>query len=100
MGPSPIIGYGKYHYKSASGREGDWFTIGLVSGKTGTSLHICVGGEAATSSRRRRKLGKVKTGRSCINFTKLETFEARRHHGARERSRKIRRLKRREVEVA
>ena len=25
---TPIIGYGKYHYKSASGREGDWFLIG------------------------------------------------------------------------
>ena len=24
MGSSPILGYGKYHYKSASGREGDW----------------------------------------------------------------------------
>ncbi len=43
MGPSPIIGYGKYHYKSASGREGDWFTIGLVAGKSGYALHICVG---------------------------------------------------------
>ena len=34
MGGSPIIGYGKYHYKSASGREGDWFLIGLAAGKS------------------------------------------------------------------
>ena len=45
MGPSPVIGYGKYHYKSASGREGNWFTIGLVAGKSGYALHVCVGGE-------------------------------------------------------
>lgn len=73
MGPSPLIGYGKYHYKSASGREGDWFTIGLVSGKSGYALHICVGGEGGyLVEQNAAKLGKVKTGRSCINFKKLE----------------------------
>jgi hypothetical protein len=73
MGPSPLIGYGKYHYKSASGREGDWFTIGLVAGKSGYALHICVGGEGGyLVEQNAAKLGQVKTGRSCINFKKLE----------------------------
>jgi len=73
MGPSPIIGYGKYHYKSASGREGDWFTLGLVAGKSGYALHVCVGGEGGyLVEKNAAKLGKVKTGRSCINFQKLE----------------------------
>lgn len=73
MGSSPIIGYGKYHYKSASGREGDWFLIGLASGKTNYSLHICVGDkDGYLVERNAGKLGKVKTGRSCINFKKLE----------------------------
>jgi len=72
MGPSPLIGYGKYHYKSASGREGDWFIIGLVAGKSGYALHICVGGEGGyLVERNAAKLGKVKTGRSCINFQQL-----------------------------
>lgn len=76
MGPSPLIGYGKYHYKSASGREGDWFTIGLVSVKTGYALHICVGGEGGyLVEQNAAKLGKVKTGRSCINFKKLEDLK-------------------------
>lgn len=76
MGPSPVIGYGKYHYKSASGREGDWFTIGLVAGKSGYALHICVGGEGGyLVERNAAKLGKVKTGRSCINFNKLEDLK-------------------------
>ena len=73
MGPSPIIGYGKYHYKSASGREGDWFLIGLAAGKNDYSLHICAGDkDGYLVERNAAKLGKVKTGRSCINFKKLE----------------------------
>jgi hypothetical protein len=76
MGPSPIIGYGKYHYKSASGREGDWFLIGLCAGKGNYSLHICVGDkDGYLVERNASKLGKVKTGRSCINFKKLEDLK-------------------------
>jgi Domain of unknown function (DU1801) len=72
MGPSPLIGYGKYHYKSASGREGDWFTVGLAAGKKDYSLHICVGDkDGYLVERNAAKLGQVKTGRSCINFKKL-----------------------------
>jgi hypothetical protein len=73
MGPSPIIGYGKYRYKTASGREGDWFLIGIVPGKKDYSLHICVGDkDGYLVERNTAKLGKVKTGRTCINFKKLE----------------------------
>jgi hypothetical protein len=76
MGPSPLIGYGKYRYKSASGREGDWFTIGLVAGKSGYALHLCVGGEGGyLVEQNAAKLGKVKTGRSCINFKELEDLK-------------------------
>jgi hypothetical protein len=73
MGSSPIIGYGKYRFKSASGREGEWFLIGLTAGKANYSLHICAGGkDGYLVERNAAKLGKVKTGRSCINFKKLE----------------------------
>jgi hypothetical protein len=76
MGPSPIIGYGKYRYRSASGREGDWFLIGLAAGKSYYSLHICVGDkDGYLVERNAAKLGKVKTGRSCINFKKLEDLK-------------------------
>jgi hypothetical protein len=70
---TPIIGYGKYRYRSASGREGEWFTIGLAAGKAYYSLHICVAAEGGYFvEKNAKKLGKVKTGRSCINFKKLE----------------------------
>ncbi|HEY1793360.1 MAG TPA: DUF1801 domain-containing protein [Opitutaceae bacterium] len=76
MGPSPLIGYGKYRYRSASGREGDWFLIGLVPGKSQYSLHICASDkDGYLAERNAAKLGKVKTGRSCINFKKLEDLD-------------------------
>lgn len=76
MGPSPIIGYGKFHYKSASGREGDWFLIGLCARKDYYGLHICCGDkDGYLVERNAAKLGKVKTGRSCINFKKLEDLD-------------------------
>jgi len=76
MGPSPIIGYGKYHYKYSSGREGDWFLVGLSAGKSYYSLHICAGDkDGYLVERNAAKLGRVKTGRSCITFKKLEDLK-------------------------
>ena len=73
---SPIIGYGKYHYKSRSGREGDWFLIGLSAGKNYYSLHICAADKGGyLVEQNAAKLGKVKTGRSCINFKELENLK-------------------------
>jgi hypothetical protein len=73
---STMIGYGKYHYKSASGREGDWFLIGLAAGKNYYSLHICAADkDGYLAEWNAAKLGKVKTGRSCINFKKLEDLK-------------------------
>jgi hypothetical protein len=70
---TPLIGYGKYRYKSASGREGEWFLIGLAAGKAYYSLHICAGDKSGyLAEKNAADLGKVKTGRSCINFKKLE----------------------------
>jgi hypothetical protein len=76
MGPSPILAYGKYRYRSASGREGDWYLIGIVPGKGNYSLHICVGDKTGyLVERNAAKLGKVKAGRTCINFKKLEDLK-------------------------
>ena len=68
-----MLGYGPYHYKYASGREGDWFVVCLASQKNYISLYICacdVGGYLVENNRER--LGKVSTGKSCIRFKKLE----------------------------
>lgn len=73
---TPLLGYGKYRYRSASGREGEWFIVGLAAGKAYYSLHICAGGDNGyLAERHAAKLGNVKTGRSCINFKKIEDLD-------------------------
>jgi len=64
-----MIGFGQYHYKYASGREGDWFLTGFSPRKQNISLYIMAGfkqyGELMS------KLGKYKTGKSCLYINKL-----------------------------
>lgn len=71
-----VIGYGTYHYRYASGREGDWFVIGLANQKRYVSLYICaaVNGEYLAEANADR-LGKVSVGKSCIRFTKLANLD-------------------------
>lgn len=70
---SGIIGYGKFHYKYDSGREGDWFIVGLCSRKAHLSLYICSADKNGyLAEQHSKKLGKVKVGKSCIKFKKLE----------------------------
>jgi hypothetical protein len=73
---SGIIGYGKFHYKYDSGREGDWFIVGLSSRAAHISLYICSRDENGyLAEQHAKKLGKVKVGRSCITFKKLEDLD-------------------------
>jgi hypothetical protein len=73
---APLLGYGKYHYKYPSSREGDWFLIGLAAGKNYYSLHVCAIDQGGyLTEQHAAKLGRVKTGRSCINFKKLEDLD-------------------------
>lgn len=68
-GPS-IIGFGNYHYKYASGREGDWFLAGFSPRKQNLTLYIMAGFEHYDSLM--AQLGKYKTGKSCLYIKKLE----------------------------
>src|SRR5690242_11974837 len=36
-----MLAYGPFHYKYASGREGDWFKIGVASNASYISLYAC-----------------------------------------------------------
>ena len=68
-----MIGYGKFHYKYASGREGDWFTVGLASQKNYISVYVCAARNGKyLAEAAKKKLGKVSVGKSCIRFKKLE----------------------------
>lgn len=73
-GPS-MIGFGEYHYKYDSGREGDFFMTGLSPRKAALSVYIMPGFEPYEDLLSR--LGKYKTGRSCLYINKLEDVDQR-----------------------
>lgn len=65
-----IIGFGSYHYKYESGREGDWFLTGFAPRKQSLTLYIMGGFDEYAELM--EKLGKYKTGKSCLYIKKLE----------------------------
>ena len=69
-----MLGYGRYHYKYASGLEGEAAVVSLASQKNHISLYMCAteNGEYLAKKNKAR-LGKVSVGNSCIRFKKLET---------------------------
>lgn len=71
-GPS-IIGFGSYHYKYKSGREGDWFLTGFSPRKQNMTIYL-VGGFADSESLL-EKLGKHKISVGCLYFKKLEDID-------------------------
>src|SRR5204863_4923360 len=67
-----ILGYGLYHYKYASGREGDCGVIGLSSRAQYISLYIAGSRNGKPiAEAAKTKLGKVSVGKVCIRFKKL-----------------------------
>ena len=71
-GPS-IIGYGSYHYKYESGREGDMCRIGFSPRKGQTVLYLLDGFSGYTELL--EKLGKHKTGKSCLYVKRLSDVD-------------------------
>jgi hypothetical protein len=69
MWGNSIVGFGKYHYKSKSGQEGDWFTTGFSPRKQNISIYLMCGFEAFGD--KMDKLGKYKTGKGCLYINKL-----------------------------
>ncbi len=70
MWGTSIVGFGSYHYKGASGREGDWMKVGFSPRKQNMTLYIMDGFGSYDSLL--DKLGKYKTGKSCLYINKLE----------------------------
>lgn len=69
MWGTSIIGFGDYHYKSASGREGDWFVTGFSPRKQNLTLYIMGGFDEAGELL--AKLGKHSLGKGCLYIKKL-----------------------------
>jgi len=72
-GPA-IVGFGSYHYKYESGREGDMCKLGFASRKDAMALYG-LGIEANADLV--AKLGKYKTGKGCLYIRKLDEVDAK-----------------------
>lgn len=65
-----IVGFGKYHYKYESGREGDFFLAGFSPRVQNISIYLMPG--YGFMPELRKKLGKIKEGKGCIYIKSIE----------------------------
>jgi hypothetical protein len=69
--------YGPFHYRYASGREGDAYRVSVASRKTGISLYVLAmtdDGQYLAESRADR-FPKAKVGKSCVRFKRLDDVD-------------------------
>jgi hypothetical protein len=73
MWGTSIVGFGSYHYKGKSGREGDWMRTGFSPRKQALTLYLMGGFEAHADLLQR--LGKFSTGAGCLYLKSLEDVD-------------------------
>ena len=73
MWGASIVGFGSYHYKGASGREGDWMLTGFSPRKQNLTLYLMHGFDVHKDLL--KKLGKYKTSMGCLYIKKLEDVD-------------------------
>jgi hypothetical protein len=73
MWGTSIVGFGDYHYKYESGREGDYFLTGFSPRKQNLTLYITGGFEE--HGELLDKLGKYTLGKGCLYIKKLEDVD-------------------------
>lgn len=73
MWGSSIVGYGTYHYKYESGREGDFMITGFSPRKQALTVYIMAGFRRFDTLM--GKLGKYKTGKSCLYIKRLSDVD-------------------------
>lgn len=71
-----MLAYGPFHYRYASGREGDWFRVGVASNKAYISLYACAADERGyVAERYKKQLPKASIGKSCVRFKRLADLD-------------------------
>ena len=68
-----LIGFGQYKYQYASGRKGEWFRVGFSPRKQNITLYIMNG--FSQYQHLLERLGKHKTGKSCLYINKLSDID-------------------------
>ena len=71
-GPS-IIGFGEYHYKYESGREGDMLNVGFSPRKANMVMYVM--GMLGDDEPLLKNLGKYKTGKACLYVNKFDDID-------------------------
>lgn len=70
-----IVGFGNYHYKYESGREGDMCLVGFSSRKGDISVYLMADYEGKAELM--KKLGKHKMGKGCLYIRRLEDVDTK-----------------------
>ena len=70
MWGTSIVGFGNYHYRYATGREGDTFRVGFSPRKQNLTLYVTDGFER--HGERLKALGPHKLGASCLYLKSLQ----------------------------
>ena len=73
MWGASLVGFGSYHYKYESGREGDMLVTGFSPRKTAMTLYVMPGFEGFEEQL--AKLGPYKTGKSCLYLKSLDAVD-------------------------
>ena len=73
MWGSSIVGFGTYHYRYASGQEGDWPAVGLSPRKAALTLYLGTGFAGAEDLLAR--LGPHTVGKSCLYLKRLSDVD-------------------------
>ena len=73
MWGTSIVGFGSYHYRYESGREGDFMLTGFAPRKQALTLYIMGGHDQHQELF--AKLGKYRTGSSCLYINKLDDVD-------------------------
>ena len=75
MWGSSIVGFGRYHFKYESGREGDWMITGFSPRKGDLTLYLM--GVFDKFPDLMKNLGKYKTGKGCLYIKKLADVDVK-----------------------
>ena len=73
MWGSSIVGFGSYHYKYASGREGDTMLVGFSPRKQNLTIYNM--GGIDPDDNLLKKLGKHTTGKGCLYIKRLDDVD-------------------------
>ena len=74
MWGATMVGFGSYHYRYASGREGDYFVVGVSPRKAALTVYLMDGFEGREGLLER--LGPHTTGKACLYVKRLDDVDS------------------------